>query len=59
MYKKNQPLKRLNFIGLAIIKIHRKQYRLQGHVIISGPMGDSWGGVNIYLTFHLYLRALP
>jgi len=51
MYKKNQQLKRLNFIGLAIIKIHRKKYRLQGHIIISGPMGDSRGDLTVTSPF--------
>jgi hypothetical protein len=54
MDKRNQSLKRLNFIGLAIIKIHRKQYRLQGHVIISGPIGDSWG-VLIFISLFTFI----
>jgi hypothetical protein len=53
MDKRNQPLKRLNFIGLTIIKIHRKQYRLQGHVIISEPMGDSCGVLTFISPFTL------
>jgi hypothetical protein len=51
MDKRNQPLKRLNFIWLAITEIYRKQCRLQGHVIIFGPMGDSWGVLTFISPF--------